>query len=127
MERILYILAIALSILACTDDIDKSNRFTFTGVPDEETEDNCVENDKQMRNRGWMKSPDSFYSFKYDGYVPARNAKGFLRRILTTKYLDSGEHWLRIKSLSDLPFVLDYIELVPLNVINDPLKPEDRH
>ena len=31
MKRILYILAIALSILACTDEIDKSNRFTFTG------------------------------------------------------------------------------------------------
>ena len=31
MKRILYILAIALSIVACTDDIDKSNRFTFTG------------------------------------------------------------------------------------------------
>ena len=31
MKRILYILALALSIVACTDDIDKSNRFTFTG------------------------------------------------------------------------------------------------
>ena len=31
MKRILYILAIALSIIACTDEIDKSNRFTFTG------------------------------------------------------------------------------------------------
>ena len=31
IKRILYILAIALSILACTDEIDKSNRFTFTG------------------------------------------------------------------------------------------------
>ena len=31
MKRILYILAIALSFLACTDEIDKSNRFTFTG------------------------------------------------------------------------------------------------
>ena len=31
MKRILYILALALSILACTDEIDKSNRFTFTG------------------------------------------------------------------------------------------------
>ncbi|MBR5849119.1 MAG: fasciclin domain-containing protein, partial [Bacteroidaceae bacterium] len=31
MRRILYILAIALSIVACTDDIDKSNRYTFTG------------------------------------------------------------------------------------------------
>ena len=31
MKRILYILAIALSFLACADEIDKSNRFTFTG------------------------------------------------------------------------------------------------
>ena len=31
MKRILYILALALSIAACTDDIDKSNRYTFTG------------------------------------------------------------------------------------------------
>ena len=31
MKRILYILALVLSILACTDEIDKSNRFTFTG------------------------------------------------------------------------------------------------
>ncbi|MBE6268251.1 MAG: hypothetical protein E7092_04505 [Bacteroidales bacterium] len=96
-------------------------------VPDEETEDNGVENDKQMRNRGWMKAPDSFYGYLYNAYVPARKTKSFLRRILTTKYLDSGEHWLRIKCLSDLPFCLDYIEIVPLNIINDPLKPEDRH
>ena len=31
MKRILYILTLTLSILACTDDIDKSNRYTFTG------------------------------------------------------------------------------------------------
>ena len=31
MKHILYILALALSIVACTDDIDKSNRYTFTG------------------------------------------------------------------------------------------------
>ena len=31
IKRILYILAIALSFLACTDEIDKSHRFTFTG------------------------------------------------------------------------------------------------
>ena len=31
MKRILYILAIALSIVACTDEIDKSKRYTFTG------------------------------------------------------------------------------------------------
>ena len=31
MRRILYILALALSIVACREEIDKSNRFTFTG------------------------------------------------------------------------------------------------
>ncbi|MBR5150647.1 MAG: fasciclin domain-containing protein, partial [Bacteroidaceae bacterium] len=31
MKRILYILAVLLSIVACSDDIDKSNRYTFTG------------------------------------------------------------------------------------------------
>ena len=31
MKRILYILALVLSIIACSDDIDKSNRYTFTG------------------------------------------------------------------------------------------------
>ena len=31
MRRILYILALALSIVACTEEIDKSNRYTFTG------------------------------------------------------------------------------------------------
>ena len=108
-------------------DFSKFESAEIGYVPDEETEDNGVENDKQMRNRGWMKSPDSYYVFKYNGYVPARNTDGMLRRILTTKYLDSGEHWLRIKCLSDSPFHLDYIEIVPLNIINDPLKPEDRH
>ena len=31
MKRLLYTLTLTLSILACTDEIDKSNRFTFTG------------------------------------------------------------------------------------------------
>ena len=31
MYKILFVFVIALSILACTDEIDKSNRFTFTG------------------------------------------------------------------------------------------------
>ena len=92
-------------------------------VPDEETLDNGVENDKQMRNRGWMKGPDSFYGY-YD--TPARKL-GTFRKILTTKYLDSNEHWMRLKCLSEVPFDLDYIELVPLNIVNDPAKPEDRH
>ena len=31
MKRILYILTLFMSIIACTEEIDKSNRYTFTG------------------------------------------------------------------------------------------------
>ena len=31
MKRIFYILAVVLSIVACTEEIDESNRYTFTG------------------------------------------------------------------------------------------------
>ena len=31
MKRILYILIVALSIFSCTEEIDESNRYTFTG------------------------------------------------------------------------------------------------
>ena len=97
-------------------------------IPDNETDDNGATNDKQMRNRGWMKGPDSFGHFNsYDVWLSTRDSKDYLRRILTTMYLDSKEHWLRIKCLTDLLFGLDYIELVPLNIVSDPNKPEDRH
>ncbi len=95
---------------------------------DKETVDNGVDNDKQMRNRGWMKGPDSFGCYNsYGTWLSARDNKDCLRRILTTRYFGSGEHWLRVKCLSDLVFILDFIEFVPLNIINDPTKPEDRH
>ncbi len=42
MKRILYILAIALSFLDCTDEIDKSNRYTFTGETVADFITNCL-------------------------------------------------------------------------------------
>ena len=95
---------------------------------DDETYDNGVENDKQMRSGGWMKGPDSFGSLPNGGYwITARDDTTQVRRILTTKYLSGGEHWLRVKCLSDDPFTLDYLEFVPLHIVSDPNKPEDRH
>ena len=94
-------------------------------VPDAETEDNGLENDKLMRNRNWMKLPDTYRMV--DGTI-ARDASHHARRILTRKYLGEGDHWLRIKSVDEMTEVdIDYIELVPLHIISDPLKPEDRH
>ena len=101
--------------------------------PDEYTPDNGVELDKQMRNRGWMKGPDSFntWDFNNGGDIPSRSNNSNLRKIITRMQLNSGEHWIRFKNVNITErfnnFFFDYIELVPLNVINDPLKPEDRH
>ncbi|MBR2608050.1 MAG: hypothetical protein IKC70_09010, partial [Bacteroidaceae bacterium] len=61
-----------------------------------------------------------------------------LRKIITRMYLSEGEHWIRFKELNPLRdanadllktkyFGFDYIELVPLKIISDPSKPEDRH
>ena len=99
--------------------------------PDEYTLDNGVELDKQMRNRGWMKGSDSYIVLDHDGYIPSRSSGSELRKIITRIQLSEGDHWIRFRNLNDWErkafFDFDYIELVPLNVINDPLKPEDRH
>lgn len=104
-------------------------------IADAETYDNGIENDKQMRNRGWMKAPDA-YGTKYNSQeVPAREDPRCLRKIIHRQYLGAGEHWLRLR---DIPaenwetyqisvIYLDYIELVPLHIVSDPTKPEDRH
>ena len=100
---------------------------------DESTLDNGVELDKQMRNRGWMKGPDSFITwYNYNGgCIPSRSNNSNLRKIITRMQLNSGEHWIRFKNINATGdfnnFFFDYIELVPLNVISDPAKPEDRH
>lgn len=102
-------------------------------IDDALTSDNGVENDKQMRNHGWMKAPDSYLVL--NGKV-ARHENIFARRIITVQYLPKGEHWLRIRKIdgSDIDNEsqistagFDYIELVPLHIVSDPTMPEDRH
>ncbi|MBR2607202.1 MAG: hypothetical protein IKC70_04655, partial [Bacteroidaceae bacterium] len=109
----------------------KEDAYTF---------DNGLENDKHMRNLGWMKAPDSYYTWDFTngGHIPARENKTTLRKIITRMYLSEDEHWIRFKELNPLRdadadrfksknFIFDYIELVPLKIISDPSKPEDRH
>ena len=104
-------------------------------VADADTYDNGVENDKQMRNRGWMKAPDT-YGVTYGGQrMSARESPGYLRKIIHRQYLGAGEHWIRFRHIPPTNWeafrvnvlYLDYIELVPLHIVSDPAKPEDRH
>ena len=97
--------------------------------PDEVTYDNGFENDKSLRAKGYMKAPDVI---RISGKA-ARNYYDFtavpLRKIVTRKYLDGADHWIRFRYVGeyDYSYFLDYIELVPLHIVSDPTKSENRH
>lgn len=97
---------------------------------DSETSDDGVENDKMMRNRGYMKGPDTYGSMYYDNFLLARDNSGGLRRIIGTFAFDNAEpHYLRIKSVledDDTQFHLDYLEFVPKSIYAS-VYGEDRH
>ena len=47
----------------CTDIMSTDERIGW--VRDNETLDNGVENDKLLRNKGWMKAPDTYNTHNY--------------------------------------------------------------
>lgn len=81
------------------------------------------ENDKDLRNRGWMKAPDSFHSVGGDAGGTARDDKGSMRSILGRYDFGPGiNHTLRIKSVGTVgtgthPFVYDYLEFMPTSML----------
>lgn len=85
-------------------------------VNDDETEDNGTSNDKAMKNRGYLKGPTTF---KSTTRPIARNYENSIRKVITTKYLGKGEHWLRFKNVNEQDdgtgmFMHDYLEIVPV-------------
>jgi uncharacterized surface protein with fasciclin (FAS1) repeats len=94
-------------------------------VADSETEDNGVENDKMMHNRGWMKGPAS--NLVLQRTISARNYYECLRRVLTTRTFERAEpHYLRIKSVEergDRELQVDYVDFVPSSILDR----EDRY
>lgn len=89
---------------------------------DSNTEDKGYENDKMMRNRGYMKGPTTFV--RYSGGVPttARDVEGSLRRIIGTfTFTDYEPHYVRFKSVIEnrqAQLMMDYFEYVPKSVYN---------
>ncbi|MCC8145653.1 MAG: fasciclin domain-containing protein [Bacteroidales bacterium] len=84
-------------------------------IADADTQDNGVENDKMMRNRGYMKGPSTV--LLKSSSQPLRQNNQSLRRIVTTEeFQTAGTHILRIKSVEDnttSEFHLDFVEFVP--------------
>lgn len=96
-------------------------------MPDDSGLDNADEIDKMLRNRGYMKGGESYLA----GTKSARSFSAAIRRIVCTEtWSHDGPHYLRFKNVSnDMndQFMIDYFELVPTNVYNNPNgNPEDR-
>ena len=90
------------------------------------SEEEIKENDKAMRNRGFMKGPNSIV---LGDNATMRESEQAIRKIVGTFRLDRGDHWLRFKDVTETAgtnqFDQDYLELVPTSVISNPNKPED--
>ena len=81
---------------------------------------NGFENDKMMRNRGYMKGP-ACYKVITAGWTSGENARysnAILRRILGQfNFKTAGHHELTVKGLSGGEFMFDYMEFVPTSAI----------
>ena len=86
------------------------------------------ENDKMMRNRGYMKGPSSYQDFidrswGYGFKQPARNNVHVLRKVLGIYNFDKpGNHVFTVKSVysgvnNDGQFMFDYLEFIPVELI----------
>lgn len=88
-------------------------------VADDLTTDNGVENDKMMRNRGYMKAPSSIFTL--NGSRTLRSDNMSLRIIIGTfTFQDYAPHYFRAKNVEseDLQFHFDYLEYVPVSYID---------
>ncbi|MFA9390806.1 MAG: fasciclin domain-containing protein [Prolixibacteraceae bacterium] len=77
------------------------------------------ENDKMMRNRGYMKGPASFKVINEAWYVgTGRMSERALRKILGIFTFDeAGTHEFSVKAARSGQFMFDYLEFVPVEVL----------
>ena len=90
-------------------------------VADADTDDNGIVNDKEMKNRGYLKASTTYVT---TGSNIARHQSNVIRKVITTKYLSEGDHWIRFKNAYEnddgkAQFMYDYFELVPISFIRD--------
>jgi len=88
---------------------------------DDRTDPDGFENDKMMRNRGYMKGPASFNVIDLaweNEKGPGRMNPSCIRRILGIyNFKEDGTHTIRFKSATTAEFMFDYLEFVPLEYI----------
>ena len=78
------------------------------------------ENDKMMRNRGYMKGPNTYKDILgvWYGKKVARQSSQVLRRILGTyTFTKSGTHLFSVKAVREGQFMMDFLEFVPVEML----------
>ena len=126
-----FILVTVQTITYLLGDLLICGKMVKGWVIDGKDESVNAENDKNMRNRGWMKAPRSFTVTDGKGETDLRNLGSgeILRRIITVQRLEKGKtYYLRFKSAlnqSDAQFFSDYFEYVPRRGFNG-TEPEDQ-
>lgn len=95
---------------------------------DSQTDDDInAENDKKMRNNGYMKGPKSIDS--NDGTERDYNDRENIRHIFVRQTLDPNEtYYIKLKSVLDSDrkeFYMDFIEYVAKEIYDNPERPED--
>ncbi len=76
------------------------------------------ENDKMMRNRGYMKGPSSFRLGSWYTAESARLSNNYLRRILGIYTFEKDTtHTFRVVASRSGQFVIDFLEFVPTEII----------
>lgn len=112
--------------------MDEANKNRIGWFADTDlTEDEISDEEKAMRNRGYMKAPASIL---VGNKTPMRDSSNAMRRIIATNIdLEPTKegHWLRVKNVTEASvgaeeFNQDYLEIVPKSIYNNPANPEDR-
>jgi hypothetical protein len=92
-------------------------------VPGLESDDPLgLQNDKMMRNRGYMKGPNSFKAVVPSWYpgASARMNGSNLRKILGIyTFSKDGTHRIMVRGLSSGQFQIDFLEFVPTNILEN--------
>lgn len=92
-------------------------------------DDYNAEIDKKMRNNDFMKGPEHYIAGAPGGTTTARQAPDKLRRIMVRANMDPDKvYYIKFKSVLDdinKEFYMDYIELCPKEVYDNPETPED--
>jgi uncharacterized surface protein with fasciclin (FAS1) repeats len=98
---------------------DPSIGYVEPGTEEDDIEG--FQNDKMMRNRGFMKAPAVFKAPNdewFAGSEDARHSPNLLRRIMGIyRFTKAGRHTLGVKGLSGGEFMFDYMEFVPTSLL----------